>query len=279
MLYLLPFLTKLNENLQRVNNRVNKYLKTPNSKQIHDVRTAIRRLDATFMLLPKNNRSHSSLSDYLLKCKEFFKVNSEIRDLDIMYEKLQKYPANTQKNNLLESLKATRGVKLQHAKTIARSLKRIDTSKIVDKIGVTERELAKRHSKIVSNLISTIQTTFPIVITNSLKLEELHDLRIACKKLRYLMELIPDENNKMMKIRKNLQKLQDVLGAIHDYDFTIEYLNSLGQQSLEIQEIIAIEKEQRSVKYDEFIRLCRRRLKISPDSFLIALRNLDSSSS
>ena len=279
MLYLLPFLTKLNENLQRVNNRVNKYLKTPNSKQIHDVRTAIRRLDATFMLLPKNNRSHSSLSDYLLKCKEFFKVNSEIRDLDIMYEKLQKYPANTQKNNLLESLKATRGVKLQHAKTIARSLKRIDTSKIVDKIGVTERELAKRHSKIVSNLISTIQATFPIVITNSIKLEELHDLRIACKKLRYLMELVPDENNKMMKIRKSLQKLQDVLGAIHDYDFTIEYLNSLGQQSLEIQEIIAIEKEQRSVKYDEFIRLCRRRLKISPDSFLIALRNLDRSSS
>ena len=279
MLYLLPFLTKLNENLQRVNNRVNKYLKTPNSKQIHDVRTAIRRLDATFMLLPKNNRSHSSLSDYLLKCKEFFKVNSEIRNLDIMYVKLQKYPANTQKNNLLESLKATRGVKLQHAKTIARSLKRIDTSKIVDKIGVTEKELAKRHSKIVSNLISTIQTTFPIVITNSLKLEELHDLRIACKKLRYLMELIPDENNKMMKIRKNLQKLQDVLGAIHDYDFTIEYLNSLGLQSLEIQEIIAIEKEQRSVKYEEFIRLCRRRLKISPDSFLIALRNLDHSSS
>jgi CHAD domain-containing protein len=279
LLYLLPFLTKLNENLQRVNNRVNKYLKTPNSKQIHDVRTAIRRLDATFMLLSKNNRSHSSLSDYLLKCKEFFKVNSEIRDLDIMYEKLQKYPANTQKNNLLESLKATRGVKLQHAKTIARSLKRIDTSKIVDKIGVTEKELAKRHSKIVSNLISTIQATFPIVITNSIKLDELHDLRIACKKLRYLMELVPDENNKMMKIRKSLQKLQDVLGAIHDYDFTIEYLNSLGQQSLEIQEIIAIEKEQRSVKYDEFIRFCKRRLKISPDSFLIALRNLDRSSS
>ena len=149
MLYLLPFLTRLNENLQRVDNRVNKYLKTPNSKQIHDVRTAIRRLDATFMLLPKNNRSHSSLSDYLLKCKEFFKVNSEIRDLDIIYEKLQKYPPNTQRNSLLETLKATRDAKLLHAKTIARSLKRIDTSKMVDKIGVTEKEMTKRHSKIV----------------------------------------------------------------------------------------------------------------------------------
>jgi len=278
LLHLLPFLTRLNENLERVDNRLNKYLKTPNSKQTHDVRTAIRRLDATFMLLPKSNRSHSSLSDYLLKCKEFFKVNSEIRDLDIIYEKLQKYPPNTKRNSLLDSLKATRRAKLQHAKSIARSLKRIDTSKTVDKVGVTEKELAKRHGKIISNLISTIQSTFPIVITNSLKLEELHDLRIACKKLRYLLELIPDENNSMVKIRKSLQKLQDVLGAIHDYDFTIEYLNSLGQQSLEIQEIIAIEKEQRSVKYDEFIKLCRRRLKISPDSFLIALRNLNRAS-
>ena len=272
-------MTRLNENLQRVDNRVNKYLKTPNSKQIHDVRTAIRRLDATFMLLPKNNRSHSSLSDYLLKCKEFFKVNSEIRDLDIIYEKLQKYPPNSQRNSLLETLRATRHAKLQNAKTKARSLKRIDTSKIVDKIGVTEKEMTKRHSKIVSNLISTIQATFPIVITNSMKLEELHDLRIACKKLRYLLELIPDENKTVVKIRKNLQKLQDVLGAIHDYDFTIDYLNSLGQQSLEIQEIIAIEEEQRNVKYDEFIRLCRRRLKISPDSFLITLRNLNHASS
>lgn len=265
----------MNEDLQRVNNRVSKYLKTPNPKQIHDVRTAIRRLDVTFMLLPKKNRSGTSLSNYLLTCKEFFKVNSEIRDSDIIYEKLQKYPSNAQRNNVLESLKETRAAKLQHAKTIARSIKRTDTSKVVDKIGVTEKDLQKRYNKMISNLISTIESTFPVVLTNSLKLDELHDLRIACKKLRYLLELIPNENNKVLKQRKSLQKLQDVLGAIHDYDFTIEYLNSLGQQSLEIQEIIAFEKEERNTKYNDFLRLCRRRLKVSPDSFLIALRNLN----
>lgn len=59
MLYTLPFLTKLSENLQRANNRVGKYLKTPSAKQIHDVRTAIRRLDATYLILPKKNRTGS----------------------------------------------------------------------------------------------------------------------------------------------------------------------------------------------------------------------------
>lgn len=274
MLYLLPFLTSLSENLQRVNNRVSKYLKTPNAKQIHDVRTSIRRLDATYLVLPKKNRTGSSLSDYVLKCKEFFKVNSEIRDLDIIYEKLQKYPSNAQRNRVIDTLKASRDATLKRAKTIARSLKSTDTTRIIDRIGVTEKELQKRYNKMISRLIFRIESIFPAVLTNQAKLEELHDLRISCKKLRYLLELLPGDKNNVLKTRKTLQKLQDILGTLHDYDFTIEYLSSLGQSSIEIQEIITIEKEERNAKYHEFLRFCKRRLDISQDSFLIILKSL-----
>jgi len=274
MLYLLPFLTSLSENLQRVNNRVSKYLKTPNAKQIHDVRTSIRRLDATYLILPKKNRTGSSLSDYVLKCKEFFKVNSEIRDLDIIYEKLQKYPSNAQRNRVIDTLKASRDATLKRAKTIARSLKSTDTTRIIDRIGVTEKELQKRYNKMISRLIFRIESIFPAVLTNQAKLEELHDLRISCKKLRYLLELLPGDKNNVLKTRKTLQKLQDILGTLHDYDFTIEYLSSLGQSSIEIQEIITIEKEERNAKYREFLRFCKRRLDISQDSFLIILKSL-----
>ena len=274
MLYLLPFLTSLSENLQRVNNRVSKYLKTPNAKQIHDVRTSIRRLDATYLILPKKNKTGSSLSDYILKCKEFFKVNSEIRDLDIVYEKLKKYPSNAQRNRVIEALKASRDATLERAKTIARSLKSTDTTRIIDKIGVTEKELQKRYNKMISRLISRIESTFPAVLTNQGKLEELHDLRISCKKLRYLLELLPEDENNVLKTRRTLQKLQDILGTLHDYDFTIEYLGSLGQSSIEIQEIITIEKEERNAKYHEFLRFCKRRLDISQDSFLIMIKSL-----
>lgn len=274
MLYLLPFLTSLSENLQRVNNRVSKYLKTPNAKQIHDVRTSIRRLDATYLILPKKNRTGSSLSDYVLKCKEFFKANSEIRDLDIIYEKLQKYPSNAQRNRVIEALKASREATLKRAKTIARSLKSTDTTRIIDKIGVTEKELQKRYNKMISRLISRIESIFPAVLTNQAKLEEIHDLRISCKKLRYLLELLPEDKINVLKTRKTLQKLQDILGTLHDYDFTIEYLGSLGQSSTEIQEIITIEKEERNAKYHEFLRFCKKRLDISQDSFLIILKSL-----
>jgi CHAD domain-containing protein len=277
LLNLLPFLTKLSENLRKVHNRINKYLKDPNEKQIHDVRTAIRRLDATFLILPKKYRNGSPLSEYVLKCKEFFKVNSEIRDYDIIYAKLQKYPSNAQRDSVIETLRATRDASLEHSKSIAGSLKSTDTSKIIDKIRVTEKDLQKRFDKILARLISNIESTFPVVLSDSLKIEELHDLRISCKKLRYLLELLPDENQGALKTSKTLQKLQDILGAIHDYDFTTNYLSSLGQSSKEIQEIINSENEERRLKFDEFLKYCKRRLDISPDSFLIMIRSLKSS--
>lgn len=273
MLNLLPFLTKLSENLQRVNNRINKYLKKPNAKQIHDVRTAIRRLDATFSTLPKKYRNGSSLSKYVLQCKELFKINSEIRDFDIINEKLQKYPSNAQRDSIIETLKETRNAKLETAKTVALSLEGIDIATILDEISVTEKELQKRYNKILSRLISDIESTFPVVLAKPLALEELHDLRIACKKLRYMLELLPDENKLAVQIGKSLEKLQDILGSVHDSDFTIGYLRSLPQSSKEIQEIINMENDERRLKFEQFMNYCKRRLRISPESFLIKIRS------
>ena len=106
VLDILPFLTKLHENLETLNNRLNKYIKDPKAKNIHDIRTSIRRLNAAFSTLPKKYRDGSSMSTYILSCKELFKINSEIRDLDIIYEKLQKYPSNDNTNKVIDSLKA-----------------------------------------------------------------------------------------------------------------------------------------------------------------------------
>lgn len=275
MLNLLPFLTKLSENLQSVNNRINKYLKKPNAKQIHDIRTSIRRLDATFSTLPKRYRNGSSLSKYVLQCKELFKINSEIRDFDIIIEKLQKYPSSGQRDNIIEDLKKTKLARLEKAKTIAVPLKSIDTGTILDELGVTEKELQKRFIKIVSRLISTIDSIFPVVLSNPQALEELHDLRIACKKLRYMLELLPNNNKLAVQTRESLKKIQDSLGSIHDSDFTIGYLKSLPQSSKEIQEIIDKENEYRRLQSERFLNYSKRRLGISPDSFLFKLRSFN----
>jgi len=277
VLDILPFLTKLHENFQRVNNRIKKYLKDPKAKNIHDLRTSIRRLDAAYSTLPKKYRTGSSMSTYILSCKELFKINSEIRDLDIIYEKLQKYPPNDSTNKIIDSLKETRVTKLEYAKNIALTLNNTDASKLLDEIKVTQKELEKRYNKIVANLISNIETNFPIVITDSTKIEELHDLRKACKKLRYMLELLPIENKNALEMRKTLQKTQDILGTIHDYDFTINYLELNEQPSNEVREIINNEMQERKSNYERFVKFCTRRLRMSPDSFLIRIRSFKSS--
>lgn len=276
MLDILPFLTKLHESLQKVNNRIKKYLKDPKAKNIHDLRTSIRRLDAAYSTLPKKYRNGSSMSTYILSCKELFKINSEIRDLDIIYEKLQKYPPNDSRNKIIDSLKETRVTKLEYAKNIALTLNNTDASKLLDEIKVTQKELEKRYNKIVANLISKIETNFPIVITDSTKIEELHDLRKACKKLRYMLELLPIENKKALEMRKTLQKIQDSLGMIHDYDFTINHLELNEQPSNEVREIVNSEMQERKLNYERFLRFCTRRLRMSPDSFLIRIRSFKS---
>jgi CHAD domain-containing protein len=274
VLDILPFLTKLHENLQSVNSRIKKYLKDPKAKNIHDIRTSIRRLNAAYSTLPKKYRTGSSMSAYILSCKELFKINSEIRDLDIIYEKLQKYPPNDNRNKIIDALKGTRVTKLEYAKNTALVLNNTDVSKLLDEIMVTQKELEKRYNKIVANLISKIETNFPIVITDSTKIEELHDLRKACKKLRYMLELLPIENKKALEMRKTLQKIQDSLGMIHDYDFTINHLELNEQPSNEVREIVNNERQERKLNYERFLGFCTRRLRISPDSFLIRIRRM-----
>ncbi len=268
----MPFLTKLSENLQRVNNRINKYLVKPDAKQIHDVRTSIRRLDATISILPKKYRNEPALSKYVQQCNALFEINSEIRDFDIIYEKLQKYPPSIQRDNIIGDLEKMRKVKLKMAKTIAVPLKNTDVATILDELRVTEKELQKRYNKIVSRLVSIIESTFPAVLSNPLALEELHDIRITCKKLRYVLELLPDENKLAVQMREYLRKIQDNLGSIHDSDFTIGYLQSLPQSSKEIQEVIDKENGHRKLQFERFLNYSTKRLGISPNSFLFKIR-------
>jgi CHAD domain-containing protein len=279
LLTLLAFLIKLHENLRRFDNKTNSYIKNSNEKNIHDVRTSIRRFNAAFLVLPKRYRKGCLLSDYNQLANKFFRVNSELRDMDIIQEKLNAYPQTDQRNIVIDLLKKNRQSNLEGAKSIALSLN-MNSNKILDKMDITEKELQKRYNKLLFELISKIETNFLIVITNTLKIKELHELRKDCKKLKYILELlIKDNNNKnniALGLIKTLQNIQDILGSIRDYDITIDYLKKL-EPSKEIQEIVHNEIEQRRLKYEEFLRFCKRRLHISRDSFFARIKSLPSS--
>ncbi len=81
-------------------------------------------------------------------------------------------------------------------------------------------------------------------------------MRKDCKKLRYLMELLPENEsnskNKISHMIKELEKVQNMLGIIHDYDTTIAYLRHQKRKQ-SIKTIIEKIANIRQDKYEQFV--------------------------
>jgi CHAD domain-containing protein len=251
------------------------YINDPNEKNIHDIRTSIRRFNASVSTLPRKYREEPLLLEYSKIANKLFKLNSEIRDSDIILIKLEKFSSSPKRNMVTDTLKQSRQAKLENAKTIAQTLKNLN-SNMINGIGVTESELQKRYSKILSKLISRIDDAFPIVLTNPLKLEELHELRKDCKKIRYMLELVEKDDKNAASLIRILEKVQDILGSIHDSDATIIYLRSFAPNQ-EIQDVINKETKQRELGYEKFLLYSKRSLHLNPDSLLMRLKNTNKS--
>jgi CHAD domain-containing protein len=266
-------------NIHKVDNRLDEYIKDPTEKNIHDIRTSIRRLEASYIASPKQIRK-AKIIEYIEKSKNLFKINSQIRDFDIILEKLTKEGQLTiQRLELFEkSIKKSRNKELKDAISVACDLREIDIPNI-DKYRnhydpfLLQKKLTKRYTKVVTKFARQIRENIPIIINNSERIEELHQVRKDTKKLRYLLELMLNNRHKIDgNVGKNnetdknnysneqniwnqiekLKEIQDMLGNIHDYDITIAFLKQYDQQE---NFVTAMNIDmQRKNKYEQFIR-------------------------
>jgi CHAD domain-containing protein len=260
-----PFITKLQENTQRVDKRLNDYLADSNEGNIHDIRTAVRKLDASFRSLPKKVRKKNRLDNYATISKQLFKINSQIRDYDIIYGKLEKYSSEPVYTELTDSLKKRRVVKLRKARNIALSLRKL-TLPNINEDDIPDKKLQQRFNKVVSRFGDRIELNFPVVISNISKTRQLHEMRKDCKRLRYLLELLPNQNKEISKTITELEEIQDMLGSIHDDDIVIAYLRRLKRPKT-IHHILDEEIAERNKKYEEFVQFCKRNLSNSKENF------------
>ena len=264
------FVTKLEENVKRVDDRLNDYIKDSNENNIHDIRTATRRLDASFTSLPKKMRRKTKICKYVTTSKQLFRVNSQVRDCDIICEKLQKYSYEPIYTKLTESLKRTRTAKLASARKIALSLRDFSTPRVREN-EIPAKQLDKRFNNVVLGLRQRIELDLPIVLTDANEIEELHELRKTCKKLRYLLELASHQNGVNNKeihaVITELEDVQDILGSIHDSDTTIAYLKRVRQPN-KVTNILHDEISERNKKYEDFVQFCKRSLSDTRHNFL-----------
>src|SRR6266699_5947756 len=85
-------------------------------------------------------------------------------------------------------------------------------------------------------------------VDNPYNIRELHDLRIAAKRLRYTLEIFEEVLPEASKsVVKELTQIQDELGALHDSDVSITLLRlCLGSQDSGIayeQALVDVEKQ------------------------------------
>ena len=248
------FVNICERNISRVSNKLDDYLTRQDEKNIHDIRTSVRRLDACYQTLPKKLRGRKQMKKFVIKSKDLFKINSQIRDFDIITELIGKN--NTEpgsRNSLLLNFENPRAQKLENAKVIAMGLRKLRLPKVKKK-SVPKAKLTKRFNKLISKLGGRIQLDLPLVTTDPDKVAELHELRKDCKKLRYLLELVSHDNssgNIISKMEEELQNMQDLLGAIHDCDATVVYLKRQKRQKT--NEIIEDIVQERKKRYENFL--------------------------
>lgn len=295
------YLNKSERNIQRVNNKLDDYLKAPNEEHIHDIRTSIRRLRASYQSLPKSIRNKKKIKKFVAKSKELFSINSKVRDYDIIFEMLSEYvssekaPKHEQQqlsqssraiSNLLKSLETVRNRELTEAKTLAVELRKLSVPKLGDNnINISKKKLKKRFNNVVGKLANTIEKNYPVVLSSSKRLIELHEMRKDCKKLRYLLELLPidtdvknQDKDKVSQLIDELEKVQDMLGTIHDYDTTIAYIKKHVENHSKYRSLDNIVKyvyEDRRKKFEQFTEYCRVDLSNSKDNLFVNIMNIN----
>ena len=261
------FVNACKRNISRVSNKLDEYLASPDEKNIHDIRTSVRRLDACYKTLPKKIRNKKQVKTYMDKSRELFKINSQIRDFDVITDLIRKNnPENGNGNGVGHTkFENRRASKLKEAKVVAVGLRKLPVPN-VDKGSISAGKLTKRYNKLISNFGSRIQLTLPLVMTDADKVNELHEMRKDCKKLRYLLELVPygkSSNKNVSKLEEELQNMQDLLGAIHDCDAAVAYLKRQTKRQRQ-NDIIEHIVQERKRRYQDFLIHCKSDITNSP---------------
>jgi CHAD domain-containing protein len=257
--------------LKRIEYNFANALKSPNPEFIHDLRVAIRRarfalrLFSPFVSNLKSNKIRKSLD--VLNSKF-----GEVRDIDITILRVKKY-SEKKKISGAEIGKLSKALSLKRQDTRQEMLKAIDPV-YYEKVIASVKELIDGLEKIKSrsykeNSVSSMINKLANAHLNKLSKwedkkidilssEDLHNIRIAFKRIRYLIEFFS-----MFKVQKTFKEkiaifvsFQDVLGRHQDALTVIGIVKKVSLEvGLDKEDILCIIKaeERRARKSrDEF---------------------------
>lgn len=223
----------------------------PSIDTVHDFRTAVRRLDASLSVLPKQIRKRNKAKSLLKALGRLMKESANLRDWDTVGSRLSSYPASPARDGLIQEARKKRWECVPAVRKAADAERDLSAPRVRSG-DLSGRLLQKRFDSVTRRLASKVDSCVPLVLGDETRIRELHTLRKDCKRLRYVLELGP--RGKMKRSLSTLESWQDLLGAIRDSDVTIAYLRSLPKTA-DVERILNAEARLRRKHYDSFVRL------------------------
>lgn len=126
----------------------------------------------------------------------------------------------------------------------------------IDKLKTT-KQFKKSANLILKDRIESL-LTFTKKYFNDLSVENLHDVRIALRRVRYSMELfiVCFDKKIFIKFYNKVQLLQDLSGNVRDVDISIENINSLvNDNKIKIDNAIILKAKEKKILLEEKFRL------------------------
>ena len=121
--------------------------------------------------------------------------------------------------------------------------------------GLDPRAPTGKNARIIARVRLEEMYNWDRYVDNPYNIRELHDLRIAAKRLRYTLEIFEEVLPEASKsIVKELEQIQDELGALHDSDVMIALLRlCLGTQDSGVAYEDALVDAQKQYSKKQFI--------------------------
>ena len=233
--------------------KLKSFLLDANEANTHEIRTAIRKLDASLQLLPKKVQKSKKTRRFVKATKKVMKESAEVRDLDVIAARISRHPQSAARKKLLQKIEKSREKHAEKALHLAVSASKLSLPKPGLK-DFPNSKLQKRFSKLLQELSERVNSSLPIVLDDPNNIEEVHSLRKYCKRMRYLFELATEKESEMVG---DLKSWQDLLGNVHDGDVAISYLKR-SKKTKEIEEMMATELRDRNHDYEKFVQTCIR---------------------
>lgn len=229
--------------VQNVAKEIDGVRKAEDIECIHDMRVATRRMRSALALFNKC-LPEKSAKKWNKTMRRVTRALGTARDTDVQMDFLQNFVDNLTESRYRPGIQRLLLRLRQHRdaaqKKVMDAMDELELSGVLDEMGGTLRRMRVRarmnfvdegsphvyqQAYLTISLRLEDMLAYEIYVNQPDRIEELHAMRIAAKRLRYTMEVFgPLYKSDFKQLLKSVKKIQTILGDIHDCDVWIDYL-------------------------------------------------------